>query len=121
MKKSLISLAVVLLVAATLGLVAEEGQEGSWTGEVLDLACYVSHEAHGADHAGCAKKCVQNGQPMGLLTADGDVFLLAADHGNGDPYASLKDLGGERAEVTGVLSEKGGMKMITVKGAKAAG
>ena len=66
------------------GLAIADHHEGSWTGEVVDLACYVAQGAKGADHAGCAKTCVKNGQPMGLLTDDGTLVLLAADHKNGD-------------------------------------
>ncbi len=113
---------VFLVVAAALGLALSAGAEAnSWTGEVLDLACYVGNGAKGADHAGCAKSCVKNGQPMGLLTDDGTVVLLAADHKDGAPYEALKDLAGEQAQVTGSLAEKDGMKVVTVTGSKAAG
>ena len=57
---------------------------------------------------------------MGLLTADGSVILLSADHKNGEPFEKLKDLAGEKAQVSGKLAEKDGMKMVTVTGAKAA-
>jgi hypothetical protein len=121
MKKRLIllSLTSVLLVAAM--AMASGPDEERWTGEVVDLACYVSSGAHGADHAGCAKSCVKNGQPMGLLTDDGTLVLLSADHKDGAPYEALKDLAGEMAEVRGALAEKDGMKVVTVTGAKAAG
>lgn len=112
----LLSLAVVL----TAGIALADSHEGTWTGEVVDLACYVSKGAQGADHAACAKSCVKSGQPMGLLTADGTLVLLAADHKNGDPYESLKDLAGSQAAVTGTLAEKDGMKVVTVMAAKAA-
>jgi len=119
MKKVWTYLCLAALVAA-FGLTASAA-DGTWTGEVLDLACYVAQGAHGADHAGCAKSCVKNGQPMGLLTDDGTVVLLAADHKNGEPYEALKDLAGAKAEVTGTLAERDGMKVVTVTGAKAAG
>ena len=108
---------LVLLSTVALTAVAEEG---TWTGEVLDLACYVAKGAKGADHAGCAKTCVKNGQPMGLLTDDGTLVLLAADHKNGEPYDALKDLAGQQASVTGELAERDGMKVVTVTGSKAA-
>lgn len=87
---------------------------------MVDLACYVSQGAKGADHAGCAKSCVKNGQPMGLLTDDGILVLLAADHRDGEPYEALKDMAGGNAQVTGKLAEKDGMKVVTVTGSKAA-
>lgn len=119
MKRAWIYLCLVAL-AATLGFTVN-ADEGTWTGEVLDLACYVAQGAHGADHSGCAKSCVKGGQPMGLLTDDGTVVLLAADHKNGEPYESLKDMAGSKAEVTGTLAERDGVKVVTVTGAKAAG
>ncbi len=120
-KKTLVSLSFLTLLAIT-GLTAvADHHEGSWTGEVVDLACYVANGAKGSDHAGCAKSCVKNGQPMGLLTDDGTLVLLAADHKDGQPYDALKDLAGEKAEVAGKLAEKDGMKIVTVTGSKAAG
>jgi len=113
----LLSLAAVLLVGT---LAVADHHKGSWTGEIVDLACYVGSGAKGADHAGCAKSCVKNGQPMGLLTDDGTLVLLAADHKNGEPYEELKEMAGYRAEVSGELAEKDGMKVVTVTGAKAA-
>ncbi len=119
LKKTAVSLSFLALLAVV-GLTAiADSHEGSWTGEVVDLACYVGNGARGSDHAGCAKSCVKNGQPMGLLTDDGTLVLLAADHKNGKPYEALKDLAGENAEVMGTLAEKDGMKVVTVTGSKA--
>ena len=119
MKKrlALLSLAVALFAGAA--AIAADG-EVTWTGEVVDLACYINQGARGSDHAGCAKSCVKNGQPMGLLTDDGTLVLLAADHKNGKPYEALKDMAGDKAEVSGSLAEKDGMKVVTVTGSKAA-
>ncbi len=111
-------LATLLMLGAVLTTSADD--QASWTGEILDLACYVGQGAKGADHAGCAKSCVKNGQPMGLLTDDGTIVLLAASHKDGAPYEALKDLAGEKAEVMGSLAEKDGMKVVTVTGSKAA-
>ena len=116
-KLTMLSLAAVLMVS---GLAIADSHEGTWKGEVVDLACYVAQGAKGPDHAGCAKSCVKNGQPMGLLTDDGTLVLLAADHKDGEPYEALKELAGEVASVMGTLAEKDGMKVVTVTGAKAA-
>ena len=120
MRKTLYAVACGLAVLAF--SIAPAGAEVTTvTGEVLDLACYVSQGAKGPDHSACAKACVKNGQPMGLLTDDGTLVLLAADHKNGDPYEALKDLAGSKAQVTGDLAERDGMKVVTVSGAQAAG
>jgi len=95
-------------------------EEVTYTGEVLDLGCYIATGAKGADHAGCAKNCVKGGQPMGLLTEDGTVLVLAASHDNGAAYEAVKDLAGQNVEVTGNLSERDGMKVVSVTGSKAA-
>ena len=113
---------VVLVVALSLATVPTlQAEEMTWTGEVLDLACYAAQGAKGADHAGCAKSCVKGGQPMGLLTEDGTVLLLAANHKDGAPYEALKEMAGGMAEVTGELAERGGMKVVSVTASKAAG
>lgn len=119
MRKNLIAvISVLALVVAILPATVAEAE--TWSGEVLDLACYVAKHAKGPDHADCAETCVKAGQPMGLLTDDGEVFLLAASHEDGAPYEALKDLAGHKAEVTGTVSERGGVKMITVTGSGAA-
>ena len=120
MKKPWTYLCLLALLAA-LGLVAgADHHEGTWTGEIVDLACYVNSGAKGADHAGCAKSCVKNGQPMGLLTDDGTLVLLAASHKDGSAFEAAKDFAGDKAMVTGTLAEKDGMKIVTVLGVKAA-
>lgn len=117
-------LLLILALVAVNGAVFADGDHAGgddhWTGEVLDLACYLSHGAKGEDHAGCAKTCVKGGQPMGLLTDDGTVYLLAADHKDGAPFEAVKEHAGGRVEVMGKADESSGMKMITVQGSKPA-
>lgn len=103
--------------AATLALaltfatgVAHAGD--TFTGEVLDKACYDKQDAHGPDHAECAHKCIEDGGEIALLTADGEVILLKADAE--ELRASLADLAGYQANVTGEVSMEGDMKVVTV-------
>lgn len=121
MKRVWTYLCFVALLAAFGFVAGADHHEGTWTGEVVDLACYVAQGAKGADHAGCAKSCVKAGQPMGLLTDDGTLVLLAASHEDGAPYEALKDLAGEKASVSGTVAERDGVKVVTVTGSKAAG
>jgi len=90
----------------------------SWTGEVVDTGCYLSHEAKGEKHKECGTKCVANGMPMGLLTKDGKLYLLTMNHDNADPYNQLKGWVGSNVEITGTSMERSGMKAIDVTGAK---
>lgn len=109
----LLGMSIVLAGGAVL---AEEKQADEVTirGEVLDLACYVGQEAKGTEHAGCAKKCLKQGQPMGLLASDGTVYLLFADHADATAYNQAKELAGKNVEIRGAGANKGSLKGITV-------
>ena len=98
---------------------AEKPPDTSVKGEVLDLACYISEGAKGPGHADCAKECAKGGQPMGLLGADGTVYLLLADHGDPAAFEKTKDLAGRKVEITGVPESRGALKGLTVHGVKA--
>src|SRR5205814_7928585 len=88
-------------------------------GELVDMGCYVSHEAKGEKHKDCATKCVAGGMPMGLLTADNKLYLLTLNHDNGDPYNQAKEMMSAQVEVTGNVSERNGQHVIDVTGIKA--
>ena len=49
-------------------------------GEVLDLVCYIDHNATGAKHADCAKTCIESGLPVGLKGDDGKTYILVGEH-----------------------------------------
>lgn len=88
-------------------------------GEIIDTGCYLAHGARGEKHSGCAHKCIANGMPMGLLTADGTLYLLTMDHDNADPYNEAKELAAKNVEVSGLLLSRNGMKAIDVSAVKA--
>src|ERR1700681_3717809 len=46
------------------------------TGEIIDLSCYNQLGKHGEKHKSCGQKCLNNGQPIGLLTKEGNVYML---------------------------------------------
>jgi hypothetical protein len=128
-KTSVIALLAAALLISGIALAEEMKHEhpaantaaGSWKGEIVDIACQAAHaQAKGAGHTDCAKKCLKNGQPMGLLTADGDMLLLVPDHDNGKPFESAKDMAGSNVEVSGTMNERGGMKVVTVASVKPA-
>ncbi len=84
------------------------------TGELVDTGCYMAHGARGEKHVSCATKCIGNGMPMGLLTADGTLYLITLNHDNADPYNKLKDMAGKQVKVTGTVIARNGMKGIDV-------
>jgi len=119
--------AVVTLAALSLAVVAwadaakakakpamASDKPATITGEIVDMGCYMAHEARGEKHMGCATKCIANGMPMGLLTADGRLFLITLDHDDADPYNKCKDLAAKQVKLTGVVSDRAGMHAIDV-------
>jgi type 1 fimbria pilin len=110
----------VLLAAGLAGAVqAEGGEKVTLQGEILDMACYVSRGATGAEHAKCAKACVKGGQPMGILAKDGTVYLLYASHEDGSAFNETKEFAGAQVELTGMVASKSGIKGIEVQSVKA--
>jgi len=119
MKTRLLFATMAALVLALSAATAGDEKASVVKGEVLDLSCYLGHGGMGEGHAGCAAKCIKGGAPVGLLGADGTVYVLFADHSDGSPYEKVKDLAGKQVEVTGAVASKSGMKGITVHGVKA--
>ncbi|HEY6975672.1 MAG TPA: hypothetical protein VH396_05260 [Chitinophagaceae bacterium] len=95
-----------------------QGKSMSVSGEVVDMACYMSKGAHGDNHKDCAAMCVKGGSPMGLLTSDGKVYLLIENHDKADAYADTKKHAGEQVTVTGSSYERGGMQGLVVNEVK---
>src|SRR5579884_190261 len=54
-------------VAAGVNKKPQPGKPATVTGEVIDMSCYLQLGKHGAPHVSCGKKCIQAGQPIGLL------------------------------------------------------
>jgi hypothetical protein len=98
---------------------AAKPEEKTFQGEILDLGCYLGHNGKGPDHAMCAQMCAKNGQPMGLLTSDGTVYILTQSHDDAKPYNQLKEIAGQKAEIKGTVGTNGGLKGLTVLSVKA--
>lgn len=88
------------------------------TGEIVDMGCYMAEGAKGEAHKGCASMCISSGMPMGLLTGDGKLYLLTLNHDKADPYNSAKKMAAEQVTVTGMMSERNGMKSLSVDDVK---
>jgi len=63
-------------IAAGVDKKPEAGHEVTLVGEVVDVSCYLQLGKHGEKHRSCGQKCAQNGQPVGLLTKDGTLYML---------------------------------------------
>jgi len=49
------------------------------TGEIVDMMCYVDHNAMGEKHASCGEKCIKSGAPVGIVS-DGKAMLVVGAH-----------------------------------------
>ena len=87
------------------------------TGEVVDMACYLPHPdtSHGQSHKKCADVCAKKGMPLGLLTDDGQLYLLLEDHENPKAFGQLKDKAAERVTVEGDKVTRGGVQGLVAE------
>ncbi len=108
--------ALTLFLSAGL-VVADE----TYTGEIVEKACFVDRGAHGDDHKGCAERCISRGGDMALLTADGDLYILRMDADNAAPWETLKELVAAQVTVSGPVVEEDNFKVMTVATSEAAG
>lgn len=99
---------------AKAAVVTPAAAEIAVTGELVDLACYMGHGGSGEKHAKCAGACVAGGAPMGLLTKDGQLYLVVGDHANEKPFVEAKALAGSTAKLTGKAVVKGGVQALVV-------
>lgn len=104
-----------------------EGKPISLIGEIIDLSCYLQVGKHGDKHRDCGQKCARNGQPIGLLTEDGGVYMLIDEEhdprrdGDTEFRRQAIDHMAHVVRVHGTYTEVDGQKAIYVTGtAKAA-
>src|SRR5437867_2891396 len=90
---------------------SDEGAESvTVKGEVLDMACYLDHGAHGEKHADCAKSCIESGLPVGIKGEDGKTYLLIGEH---KPLnKELSAYAAKTISVKGKLVQRDGIRMI---------
>jgi hypothetical protein len=80
------------------------------TGEVVDMMCYVDHNAIGEKHGqSCGAKCIKGGGPVGIVS-EGKAYLVIGEH---KPINDqLAEYCGKNITVKGKLAERGGIAMI---------
>ena len=78
------------------------------TGEVVDVSCFLQLGKRGEAHVPCGQKCARNGQPIGVLTDEGRLYLVIPEehHPRRDGQVSLKErfanLMAKRVQVSGM-------------------
>jgi hypothetical protein len=92
------------------------------SGEILDLSCYLQLGKHGDKHSSCGKKCLANGEPLGLVTKEGQVYLLMAEEhdprrdGGVTFRKAATDNFAKVMTVTGTETTVNGVKAVYVQG-----
>jgi hypothetical protein len=99
------------------------GKATTVAGEIIDLSCYFQLGKHGEPHKSCGTKCLQAGQPIGLLAQDGTVYMLMAEEhdprrdGQADGFRKAAiDHFAHIMEVTGTETSVRGYRAIYVQG-----
>ena len=97
-------------------------KQATLVGEIVDFSCYLQIGKHGEKHRSCAQKCFTNGQPIGLMTSDGSLYMLMEEEhdprrdGLTDFRKAAVDHASHIMEVTGTESSFGGFKALYVNG-----
>jgi hypothetical protein len=109
-------------IAAGVAQKPQPGTAVTRVGEIVDFSCYLQLGKHGAAHRACGQKCVLNGQPIGLLTQDGSLYMLMPEEhdprrdGGVDAKAKASDYMGQIVEVSGTEASHKGYRAIYVQG-----
>jgi hypothetical protein len=109
-------------IAAGVNSKPEAGKPITMVGEIVDFSCYIQLGKHGEKHRACGQKCVQNGQPIGLLTRNGELYMLMPEEhdprrdGGADAKASASEHMGHIVEVNGTEASVNGYRAIYVQG-----
>lgn len=91
--------------------VLQRARPESVVGEVVDVSCFLQLGKRGEAHIPCGQKCVKHGQPIGVLTDEGELYLVMPEehHPRRDGDVSIRErfaeLMGKRVQVSGMRTE----------------
>jgi hypothetical protein len=123
-KPSVLKIAVVATFTAALAVsplaLAQEHEHGKQdltaaaektvTGEVVDVMCYVDHNAVGEKHGqSCGAKCIKSGGPVGIVE-NGKAYLVVGEHKPMNDQ--LAEYCGKTVTLKGKIAERGGIAML---------
>jgi hypothetical protein len=120
-KPTVLKVAAVATFIAALAVsplaIAQEHEHGSdaaaskeVTGEVVDMMCYVDHNAVGEKHGqSCGAKCIKSGGPVGIVEND-KAYLVVGEHKPMNDQ--LAEYCGKTVTLKGKMAERGGIAML---------
>ena len=101
------------LATAPLAMAEEKAADAAATkeitGEIIDMMCYIDHNAMGEKHASCGEKCIKGGGPVGIVS-EGKAYIVVGAH---KPMNDeLAPLAGKTVTLKGKLASNGGVSML---------
>lgn len=118
-----IALAALAPLAPPIAAAAAPGERIQVEGEIIDTWCYLSGVMGGPDavtgssHHTCAMWCAAGGIPVGLLSDDGQVYMVlkwkGSDEVAGGP--TLLSIQSHRVTADGILHRRDGISYIIVE------
>ena len=90
-------------------------------GEVVDVSCFLQLGKRGEAHIACGQKCVRNGQPVGVLTDNGELYLIIPEehHPRRDGQVSIAErfaeLMAKRVQVSGMAATSHDTRALFVR------
>jgi hypothetical protein len=100
------------------------GKPAKVTGEVVDVSCYLQLGKRGPAHVACGTRCIMNGQPVGLVDADDNLYILMAEehHPRRDGTLPINTvfvpLLSKTVTVNGMMVEMKGYRALFVRAAE---
>ena len=107
--------------------VLESGKAMAVTGEIVDVSCFLQLGKRGEAHVACGSKCIANGQPIGIVDAEGNLYLLMPEehHPRRDGQVELKTvfapLLAKTVTVNGMAVEMKGYRALFVQAGELGG
>ena len=102
----------------------------TFRGEIVDWYCYIEKGLTGPSHRDCGVRCVAGDVCMGLLTNQGDLYMISVNHlramdpasfrGVPDPFTTCRGWIAESVDLTGYAMERKGQRIIEIMGVKKA-
>ena len=109
------------LLAAPAEAQMPAGEEVTITGTVIDISCKFGLGQTGEAHRMCAQVCADKGIPLGIVTADGTLYIPTTAGMPGDNQNTrLRAFAEQKVTVTGKAFSAGGAKVIQIEEIKGA-
>lgn len=100
-------------------------------GEIVDYYCYIEKGLTGLAHKACGLRCVAGDICMGLLTDEGELYMISVNHlramdptafSGPDPFTTCRGWIAEKVDLSGYAMERKGQRIIEIMNvAKASG